>query len=177
MIRRAGSSDSAIDAKILATLGARTFTAAFGHLYAPRDLAAFLAEAHSVDRAATDLADPATGIWLAELDGVALGYVLAGPCGLPHPEVTPACGEIKRLYMLAQAQGSGVGARLFSTAMDWLAQTGRRTVWLGVWEENHGAQRFYRRHGFEKVGDYGFRVGATVDREHIYRCVPERDSG
>ena len=38
-----------------------------------------------------------------------------------------------------------------------------------MWSENFGAQRFYGREGFEKVGEYGFRVGATVDHEFILR--------
>jgi RimJ/RimL family protein N-acetyltransferase len=38
-----------------------------------------------------------------------------------------------------------------------------------VWSENHGAQRFYAREGFEKVGEYGFKVGRTVDHEFILR--------
>ena len=46
---------------------------------------------------------------------------------------------------------------------------GPRDVWIGVWSENHGAQRFYARHGFEKVGEYGFTVGRTVDHEFILR--------
>jgi ribosomal protein S18 acetylase RimI-like enzyme len=38
-----------------------------------------------------------------------------------------------------------------------------------VWSENFGAQRFYGRYGFEKVGEYGFRVGNTVDHEFILK--------
>ncbi len=53
--------------------------------------------------------------------------------------------------------------------MAWLQSEGPRDVWIGVWSENHGAQRFYAREGFEKVGEYGFPVGGTVDREFILR--------
>ena len=35
------------DAPALAALGAETFIAAFGHLYTPEDLAAFLAQVHA----------------------------------------------------------------------------------------------------------------------------------
>lgn len=168
-LRRAGPQDAAIVAEI----GAETFQATFGHLYAPQDLADFLAESHGLARAARDLADPATAIWLAEIDGAAAGYALAGPCALPHPEVTPQSGELKRLYLRPDAQGGGIGGRLFDLAMRWLQADGPRDVWIGVWSENHGAQRFYGRQGFAKVGEYGFRVGATVDREFILRRYAE----
>ena len=157
------------DAQRLSTLGARTFTEAFGHLYPPEDLAAFLAEAYAVDRQRTILAHPDYAVWLLEKGGDAVGHVAAGPCGLPHPDVAPGDGEIKRLYLLREVQGAGHGARLMDAAMDWLQREGPRTLWVGVWSENIGAQRFYARYGFGKVGEYLFPVGRTRDLEFILR--------
>jgi len=170
VIRRAGSADAAA----LAALGAETFTQTFGHLYPAADLGAFLAEAYSLERTRADLADPAKASWIAEAQGQAVGFALAGPCALPHPQVTAACGELKRLYLLKPWQNAGLGARLFAVALEWLQSRGPRTVWIGVWSENHGAQRFYARHGFEKIGEYGFPVGDTVDREYIFRRMGVR---
>ena len=98
-----------------------------------------------------------------------LGYALAGPCSLPHDEVTPACGELKRIYFRKARQGGGLGGALFAQVTAWLLQDGPRDIWIGVWSENFGAQRFYERQGFAKVGEYGFHVGRTVDREFILR--------
>jgi GNAT superfamily N-acetyltransferase len=157
------------DAPVLAELGARTFSETFAHLYPADDLAAFLETAYGLEKTRADLADPAKAAWLVEADGVAIGYAQAGACVLPHPEVTPACGELKRFYFVKAWQNGGNGARLFRHTMDWLEAPGPRDLWIGVWSENLGAQRFYARHGFEKVGEYGFRVGGTVDREFILR--------
>ena len=77
-IRRAGPAD----AETLAELGARTFSDTFAHLYHPDDLAAYVSEAYAVDLTRADLADPAKAQWLVEADGQAVGYALAGPCGL-----------------------------------------------------------------------------------------------
>jgi len=165
ILRRAGPGD----AETVAALGAATFTETFGHLYAPADLAGFLAEAHSVARARADLTDPDSAVWLLEADGAAVGYVLAGPCGLPHPQAQPGDGEIKRLYLRRGAQNGGWGGRLFDVALAWLQTQGPRAVWIGVWSENYGAQRFYARRDFIKVGEYGFAVGETIDREFILR--------
>ncbi len=165
LIRRAGSAD----AETLSAIGAETFVETFGHLYPPDDLATFLAEAYNLDRTRADLADPDKASWLVEADGAVVGYALAGPCGLPHPEVTPGCGELKRIYLRKAWQGGGLGARLYAETLAWLETAGPRTVWLGVWSENHGAQRFYARQGFEKVGEYGFAVGSIVDHEYILR--------
>ena len=161
-IRRAGLEDAAA----LAEVGRDTFVETFAHLYPPADLAEFLAASYSSPTFATYLQTPGHSLWLAERDGLAIGYVQAGPCALPHPEVTSACGELKRLYVRQGVQGSGLGTTLLNTALDWLAAPGRR-LWIGVWSQNHGAQRLYARHGFERVGAYQFPVGGTLDDEFI----------
>ena len=165
LIRRAG----AADAETLAEISATTFAETFGRLYPAEDLAAFLREKHAPAKAAAELADPAIAAWLAEEEGVAVGYALAGPCALPHPDVTPACGELRRIYVRREKQGGGLGRRLLEVALEWLEAEGPRNLWLGVWSENLGAQRLYARHGFKKVGEYGFRVGGSVDHEFIMR--------
>lgn len=160
------------DADTLSALATRTFTETFGHLYPDEDLQAFLAEAYAPDRQRTILAHPDYAVFLLEDDGVAVGHAAAGPCGLPHADVHPGDGELKRLYVLASHQNGGHGGRLFDAAMRWLEREGPRTLWIGVWSENHGAQRFYARHGFERVGEYEFPVGRVRDREFILRREP-----
>jgi ribosomal protein S18 acetylase RimI-like enzyme len=164
-IRRATSED----ADTLSRIGAQTFTETFGHLYPVEDLAAFLVYAYGIERTRADLADPAKASWLVERDGKTIGYASAGPAGLPHDDLKPTDGELYRLYILAAHQGGGVGRRLLDTVLAWLERDGPRTLWIGVWSLNHGAQRLYRRLGFEKVGDYIFPVGQTRDEEFILR--------
>lgn len=157
------------DAETLSALGARTFTETFAHLYPPEDLATFLAYAYGLERTCRDLADPEKASWILEHDGQAIGYALAGPCDLPHPDVEPGHGELKRIYVLKEHQGGGRGSLLLSTALEWLEQDGPRPLWIGVWSENFGAQRLYGRMGFEKAGEYFFPVGEIQDLEFILR--------
>ena len=85
----------------------------------------------------------------------------ACPAHLPHPDVAPGDGEVQRLYILRRHQGGGHGTTLLRTALEWLERDGPRTLWIGVWSENYGAQRFYARHGFEIVGEYSFMSATT----------------
>lgn len=157
------------DAEALAALGAETFTETFGHLYPEEDLRGFLDAAHSPAYYLAALDDPDIALWIAEVDGAAIGYAMAGRCTLPHDEVADGDGELKRLYVTREARSGGIGARLFDEVLRWLQRDGPRTLWIGVWSENHGAQRFYARHGFSKVGEYEFPVGRVRDREFILR--------
>ena len=164
-IRRAVTDDAAI----LSHLAARTFVQSFGHLYDPGDLQAFLDEAYTVERQRMILSHPDYAVWLLEDGGEAVGHAAAGPCGLPHADVAAGDGELKRLYVLASHQGGGWGGRLMDVALDWLEREGPRTLWVGVWSRNAGAQRFYARRGFAPVGEYLFHVGEARDREFILR--------
>lgn len=157
------------DADTLSTLAARTFTETFGHLYPADDLAVFLRDAYAPQKQRIILAHPDYAVWLLEDGATAVGHAAAGPCGLPHPEVAAGDGELKRLYLLRSHQGGGHGGRLMDAAMAWLLRDGPRTLWVGVWSENHGAQRFYGRHGFAHVGEYLFPVGQARDLEYILR--------
>ncbi|HEY2516724.1 MAG TPA: GNAT family N-acetyltransferase [Polyangiaceae bacterium] len=158
------------DAPLLSDLGVRTFREAFVEdfrvPYSASDLAAFLPAAYGVEALRRYLADPAFVHFVAEADGRAVGYALAGPNGLPHDEASPADGELKRLYVVREAQGLGAGRLLLDAALSWL---GPRRIWIGVWSGNERAQRVYEKRGFVKVGEYGFPVGETLDREFILR--------
>lgn len=198
MIRRA----TPADAEALSYLSRTCFTQTFGHLYAPSDLDAFLDEAYSPTVLRAELDDPERATWLlfdepvdearatlssddlpgtpeprdeaptSSVSQAPIGYVTACPAHLPHPDVAPGDGEVQRLYILQGHQGGGRGTALLRTALDWLERDGPRTIWIGVWSENYGAQRFYARHGFEIVGDYSFMVGDHADHELITRRLP-----
>jgi ribosomal protein S18 acetylase RimI-like enzyme len=157
------------DADTVSSLGARTFSETFAYLYPTQDLETFLAYAYGLERTRDDLADPAKAAWLLEDDGEAIGYALAGPCGLPHPDARPEHGELYRIYVLKDFQGGGRGSLLLNAALDWLEKDGPRPLWIGVWSENFGAQKLYGRMGFDKVGEYHFAVGETRDLEFILR--------
>jgi diamine N-acetyltransferase len=80
----------------------------------------------------------------------------------------PAAGELRQLYVRSAFQNRRLGVRLFDAALQWL-DAHYSPLYIGVWSKNFGAQRFYGRYGFVKVGEYGFPVGKTVDREFILR--------
>ena len=161
------------DAAVLAELGTATFVETFGHLYSPTDLQAFLDESHTPAAYAKVLANPDYALWIAERDGEAIGYAQAGPCGLPHAEVQPGDGELKRLYVRAGIQGGGTGRALMDAAMAWLLRDGPRPLWLSVWSENLGAQCFFVFFGFGFVAEYELIAGVQRDREFMYRRLAQ----
>lgn len=161
------------DAEALGAFSRRVFLETFledlGAVYPPDDLAVFLDESHSAETFRGFLASDAYDVLVAEGPDGLVAYSTTGPMSMAHPEATPACGELKRLYVSRAAQGTGLGERLFNEALARMAPRRPGDEWLSVWSENHRAQRFYARRGFEKAGEYEFPVGAHRDHEFIFR--------
>ena len=157
------------EASLAADVSRRNFTQSFGASYPPADLAAFLSQSYSLAQHEAWLADSRYALFLLDQGGELLGHALVGPCGLPHIDVKPGDGELKRLYVLKKAHGAGLGTQLLDTALAWLLKNGPLTLWLGVWSENFGAQKLYQRYGFKRAGEYHFEVGGTRDFEFIYK--------
>lgn len=157
------------DAATLAELGEATFMETFGHLYPAEDSAGYVARTYTEAVCREVLADARMAYWLAGAEGEpAVGYALAGYCKLPVQGLEASAGELRQLYVRQTHQSQRLGARLFEAALAWLDER-YRPLYVGVWSKNFGAQRFYARYGFVKVGDYGFPVGRTIDHEFILK--------
>jgi ribosomal protein S18 acetylase RimI-like enzyme len=67
--------------------------------------------------------------------------------------------ELQRLYILTQAQGKSIGDKLMNRAFAYATEQKYNWMWLGVWEHNLGAQKFYMKYGFEKFSEHTFWMG------------------
>lgn len=162
------------DAEALAALARESFDAAFGRLYKPEDLAAFFAAHRSVERYRAHLSDPATRVQVADEDGTLLAYslIVLGQQFEGRPEPQPARPVyLSQLYCGPGATGKGLGAALLEWAIGEARAWGADAMQLSVYSENFGAQRFYRRHGFEHVADIDFWVGSQRDHEFLYELA------
>ena len=158
------------DALALARLAEDTFCETFVEGYAvgypEADLKAFLAQSYDPARVAGWIAEETDQVLVAEDAGRLIAYAQAGANTLPYAKADAGDGELKRLYVRRDAQGTGLGRMLLERSLAWL---GARPVLIGVWSENLKAQRLYARYGFEKVGEYFFMVGMFQDPEFILR--------
>jgi ribosomal protein S18 acetylase RimI-like enzyme len=156
------------DAAALAKLAGDTFTMTFAHLYPREDLEAYLAKSYGEAIQREEIEDPSVATWLAEQNGELVGYAQAGPMDMKVDHAA-ADRELYRLYVVADAKGAGVAHELMRCVVEWTKSDGAAALWLSVWENNERAQRFYKRYGFEHVGEHKFMVGNTADRDFIWR--------
>ncbi|MBX2989023.1 MAG: GNAT family N-acetyltransferase [Bdellovibrionaceae bacterium] len=162
-IRRATDAD----ASILAELGRKTFVETFADDNTPEDIALYVAETFGTDQQLREIQDPARWIEIAWFAGTAVGFLHLLK-GQPDPSVQgPKPLEILRLYVDSRWHGKGVGAALMERSLKIAFDGGFQTLWLGVWERNFRAQAFYRKFGFEIVGQHVFRLGKDEQTDFI----------
>lgn len=155
------------DCDRLAALMRETFCTTFAHLYRPEDLEAFLAASYTPAQQYAEIIDPDVETRLAFEQDRAVGYAQIGPFKLPCDPGPGHALELYRLYLLPEAQGTGVAPALMDWALARMRERGATRAFLGVWSENFRAQKFYARYGFLKVGAYQFPVGEALDDEFI----------
>lgn len=160
---------TAADAEALAAFAEMTFTDTFGHLYPPEDLAAYVQVKYRAHVIGEEIADHATRYRLALRDGVIVGYCKMGEVDM-DVDATNAL-ELHRLYVDASTKGTGVAKTLMDEALAWARGKGAAVMFLSVWENNLRAQAFYKRYGFEHVGEHKFMVGRVADRDFIWRLA------
>jgi len=160
------------DEAALALVGQATFLEAFAGILPGRDLMNHCLQQHAVEKYAAWLGDPATRMWLAEVEpgGAPVGYLVLTTPDLPVPDLGPADAEIKRVYILHRFQGEGLGTRLMDAGRRHAAASGKRRLLLGVYSQNTSAVAFYERLGYRKIGRRSFTVGSLTCEDFVMSC-------
>lgn len=155
----------------LSAFAHRVFHDTFAPDNDPADMAAYLAEAFSPGKQEAELAHPQRTCLLAEQDGVFVGYA-AILDGAAHPSVPGGHPvELERFYVDHAWHGRGIAGALMTAVIDTATRGGGDVLWLGVWERNARAIRFYRKWGFERVGAQTFRLGTDLQQDDVMRRV------
>ncbi|MFE5838970.1 GNAT family N-acetyltransferase [Arthrobacter sp. NPDC056493] len=176
MIRKAVAGDAAA----LADLAAVTFPLACPPGSSPQDIKLHLKRTLSADKFAEYLADSKIAILVLEQDGRLDGYTLLVDRQSTDPDVLRALGahrplgqdakrsvELSKCYVHPDHHGRGAAFTLMRASLDWAADQGAASVWLGVNSQNAKAIRFYEKSGFAKVGMKSFALGASVESDFI----------
>jgi GNAT superfamily N-acetyltransferase len=149
------------DAKPLTDLSYTTFWDAFAHhpKNAPDDLAHYMRQAFSLEQITDELNDPQSIFLIAEIDRELAGYAKLIVDSIEPGIKAEKPIELNRLYSQQRFLGQGVGQTLMEACFEFAKEKGHDTMWLGVWEYNPRAQRFYEKNGFELVGKHTFVLG------------------
>ena len=157
------------DAPALSLVASATFLDTYATVLSGADIVAHCTMKNSIAAFETWLDDPATIVTLAEYEPghAPIGYTVLTAPDFPI-EPGPADIELRRIYLMKQAQGSGLGAALMARALEDAVAASRTRVLLSVWDQNTRARAFYERQGFKVIGTRQFMVGTTLHDDPVY---------
>lgn len=151
------------DAVSLSDVATKTFYDTFTGTCTEQDMQSFLEEYFNVKKVQSELSDEDDFYYLAESAGSVIGYLrfMEDYRNLPLMKEWKAV-ELKRIYISKEYHGKGVAQQLMNFMLQFATENNYEVVWLGVWEYNLKAQKFYEKYGFVNSGHtHYFPIGNT----------------
>ncbi|TLU67129.1 GNAT family N-acetyltransferase [Thalassotalea litorea] len=153
------------DAWALSKLMEQSFRDTFSEFNTAKDMDTYCAKNYGKNQQTMEIANPDIMTLLAVKNDSLAGFMQLRPgstfahCPLGNPL------HLDRIYVAKAFLGTGVGKRLFNE-MHKIARTLTCDgVWLGVWEHNPRAIRFYLDFGFQQCGSTTFWLGSDKQRD------------
>lgn len=157
-------------AALLTELSLTTFREAFEKDNNPEDFKTYVDQAFSPEQIMHDLQESGSIFYIAYVKGEPAGYARLreskeAAAFFPGQQTL----ELHRLYALRKHIGKGVGKTIMQHCLTIAKEKGADILWLGVWEHNLHAQRFYQNFGFEKFSSHVFMVGSDAQTDFLLK--------
>ena len=157
------------DLEHLAPLARETFIASFAHLNDPDDFKNYMDSAFSNETLQAELLNPDSEFYLVRHRDLDVGYFkLNYNTAQTDIKDTISC-ELERIYVAPDWQGKGIGEWMLNQAKELAFRQNKRYMWLGVWEVNKAAIRFYEKLGFAKFGTHPYYIGSDKQTDWLMR--------
>lgn len=148
------------DAQSIALLGRITFSDTFGHYFTDREnLRNYCKKTFSVDKIETGLQKQNNVFWLAFVNRLPVGYAkLKLNSGSAFIASANTC-QLQKIYVLKDFLSKNVGSQLQSRLLEKAREMNFESIWLSALKSNERAINFYRKNGFETIGEHDFQIG------------------
>ena len=153
----------------LLALARTSFLQAFTVGNKPENVQAYLAQAFTEDKLTKEMQEPASTFIVASLGGKLVGYTKLNLAAAQADVQDPTSVEVARLYTLEEVWGKGIGQLLLDAGINFARQEGKTWLWLGVWEHNARAIRFYEKNGLRIFGSHPFPFGDEIQTDWLMR--------
>ncbi len=146
-----------------------TYSETFEKFNSKENMDAYLSDAFNTPKLEKELRDPHSEFYFLYCDGQLAGYLKVNEVPSQTDIHDPLSLEIERFYILRAFQGTGMGQFLMEQALSMAIARKKEYVWLGVWEHNEKAKRFYQKNGFYKIGAHSFVMGDDDQTDFVLR--------
>ena len=153
----------------LVKLSKKTFVDAFEQVNDPEDFKTYIDKAFAKEQIADELKNPDSSFYFTYLDQQLAGYFKLNEQAAQTDINEADALEVERIYVLQGFQGMRIGQWMMEEIKNIGISRNKNYLWLGVWEENVKAVRFYERHGFVKFGKHPYYIGKDRQMDWLMR--------
>jgi diamine N-acetyltransferase len=153
----------------LRELAIRIYRDTFSNQNTPENMEAFLRKDYSVENFEREFDEPGSQYFFACDEKNPVGYLRLRYNKEAEEHLGKNTIEIHRLYVDVNHQGKRVGHKLMEFAIEQAEKSDVDWIWLGVWEHNPKAQRFYERWGFTRFADHIFQMGNEAQTDWLLK--------
>lgn len=157
------------DLEDLVTLSNNTFIEAFEKDNDPIDFKNYICEAFFTDSIIKQLENPESLFYFAFNGKQLIGYIKINQGAAQTEDFSDQCIELERIYVKSDFQNKGYGKELLNYAIGLARKADQDFIWLGVWQKNTNAVRFYERYGFRKFGTHPYFIGKDKQIDWLMR--------
>ncbi|MHB1106428.1 MAG: GNAT family N-acetyltransferase [Lutibacter sp.] len=147
------------DTELLLNIGRQTFFEKFTENNSEENMLKYAEEAYTFEKIASEVNNPNSQFYLANLNNQTVGYLKINLGDAQTELKDPQAFELERIYVLNEFQGKKIGQMLFEKTLELAKKAAVNYVWLGVWEENKSAIKFYEKNGFKAFSKHIFMLG------------------
>jgi ribosomal protein S18 acetylase RimI-like enzyme len=143
----------------------QTFTETFAAVNTAENMENYIRDNFNLDKISSELNNPDSAFYIATFENETVGYLKINLGNAQTEKQKENSLEIHRIYILETFHGKKVGQLLLDEAIKIAHETNIDSIWLGVWEENHKALRFYTKNGFVEFDKHIFILGDEVQTD------------
>lgn len=147
------------DVEALQQIGKQTFIETFSDDNTQENMTTYLSVAFSTEKIVDEVRCEYSEFYLAVIGESIIGYLKINFENSQTEQKLSNSLEIERIYVLKEFQRKEVGQKLYNKAIEIAKCNCLRYVWLGVWEHNLKAIRFYEKNGFKVFDKHIFKLG------------------
>ncbi|TDE42093.1 GNAT family N-acetyltransferase [Flavobacterium rhamnosiphilum] len=147
------------DLETIQNISIQTFKETFAAVNTPENIANYVKESFNSEQLTTELNNVNSQFYVAYSNAEAVGYLKINFSYAQTETINGNALEVHRIYVLQTFHGKNIGQLLLDEAKKIAQRTGVDYIWLGVWEENHRALRFYTKNGFVVFDKHVFTLG------------------
>jgi diamine N-acetyltransferase len=157
------------DIPALRTLAIRIYRDTFSNDNTPENMEAFLNRDYSEESFRNEFKEKDSSYFFAEENDIPVGYLRLRSNNEVEAYLGKNTIELHRLYVDQKYQGKKVGTLLMEKALNVARDLKVEWLWLGVWERNPKAQRFYNKWGFERFSEHVFQMGDEAQTDWLLK--------